>query len=72
MQTSFLYQMMGAENQICTRTEYSQGGTILHIQTKENNRKSYCIPLILYLVILISSLSMENRPNLHGEVLKHK
>ena len=36
MQTSFLYQMMGAENQICTRTEYSQGGAILHIQTKEN------------------------------------
>lgn len=28
--------MMGAENQICTRTEYSQGGAILHIQTKEN------------------------------------
>lgn len=28
--------MMGAENQICTRTEYSQGGSILHIQTKEN------------------------------------
>ena len=28
--------MMGAENQICTSTEYSQGGAILHIQTKEN------------------------------------
>lgn len=28
--------MIGAENQICTRTEYSQGGAILHIQTKEN------------------------------------
>ena len=31
---------MGVSNQVCTRTEYKQGGVILHIETKKN--KIYC------------------------------
>lgn len=40
MQTSFLYQMMGLREQECTRTEYAQGGAILHIRTRKD--KIHC------------------------------
>lgn len=36
MQTSFLNQMMGVEDHVCTHTEYKHGGSILHIQTQKD------------------------------------
>lgn len=67
MQTSFLNQMMGVTNQVCTHIEYKHGGSILHIQTRKDkvccprcgNKDIVCAGTVTR---DIKSLPLGNRP----------